>query len=130
MSTCKHLVHVTSTHIPLAKVSHLSTPNTYSVKDTFSHFSGKYSKSPAKKVWTQVESEELRTTIQPTKKKGIQNIPDMNIQYSRHKYSKQPSLVAQMVKNPPAMWETQVRSLSQEDPLEEGVAPTPVFLPG
>ena len=33
------------------------------------------------------------------------------------------SLVAQMVKNPPAMWETWVRSLDREDPLEEGVAP-------
>ena len=30
------------------------------------------------------------------------------------------SLVAQMVKNLPAMQETQVRSLSQEDPLEKG----------
>ena len=30
--------------------------------------------------------------------------------------------VAQMVKNPPAMWETWVRSLGQEDPLEEGMA--------
>ena len=26
--------------------------------------------------------------------------------------------------------ETQVQSLGQEDPLEEGMAPTPVFLPG
>ena len=33
----------------------------------------------------------------------------------------QASLVAQMVKNPPAMWETWVQSLSQEDPLEEGM---------
>ena len=32
------------------------------------------------------------------------------------------SLVAQMEKNPPAMWETWVRSLDQEDPLEEGMA--------
>ena len=32
------------------------------------------------------------------------------------------SLVAQMVKNLPAMWETWVRSLGWEDPLEEGVA--------
>ena len=31
------------------------------------------------------------------------------------------SLVAQMVKNLPAMWETQVRSLGQEDPLEKGM---------
>ena len=32
------------------------------------------------------------------------------------------SLVAQTVKNPPAMWETWVRSLVWEDPLEEGMA--------
>ena len=31
------------------------------------------------------------------------------------------SLVTQTVKNLPAIWETQVRSLSQEDPLEEGM---------
>ena len=29
------------------------------------------------------------------------------------------SLVAQVVKNPPAMWKTWVRSLGWEDPLEE-----------
>ena len=52
------------------------------------------------------------------------------------------SLVAQMVKNQPVMWETQIRSLGQEDLLEKGIAthssilwrrqwqPTPVFLPG
>ena len=39
-------------------------------------------------------------------------------------------LVAQMVKNLPAMWETQVRSLGQEDPLEKEWQPTPLFLPG
>ena len=32
------------------------------------------------------------------------------------------SLVAQMVKNLPAMWETQVQSLGREDPLEESMA--------
>ena len=30
------------------------------------------------------------------------------------------SLVAQLVKNPPAMWETRVRSLGWQDPLERG----------
>ena len=30
-------------------------------------------------------------------------------------------LVAQLVKNPPAMWETWVRSLGWEDPLEKGM---------
>ena len=32
------------------------------------------------------------------------------------------SLVAQTVKNPPAMWKTWVRSMDWEDPLEEGMA--------
>ena len=32
------------------------------------------------------------------------------------------SLVAQMVKHLPAMWETQVPSLGQEDPLEKEMA--------
>ena len=35
-----------------------------------------------------------------------------------------------MVKNPCAMRETWVRSLDREDPLEEGMATTRVFLPG
>ena len=32
------------------------------------------------------------------------------------------SLVAQLVKNLPAMWDTWVQSLGQEDPLEKGKA--------
>ena len=32
------------------------------------------------------------------------------------------SLVTQMVKNPPTLWETWVRFLGWEDPLEEGMA--------
>ena len=32
------------------------------------------------------------------------------------------SLVVQLVKNPPTMWETWVRSLGWEDPLEKGKA--------
>jgi len=32
------------------------------------------------------------------------------------------SLVAQMIKNLPAIQETQVQSLGQEDPLQEGIA--------
>ena len=31
------------------------------------------------------------------------------------------SLVAQLVKNPPAMWDSSVRSLGWEDPLENGM---------
>ena len=40
------------------------------------------------------------------------------------------SLVAQLVKNPPAMWETWVRSLGWEDIWRWELLPTPVFWPG
>ena len=42
------------------------------------------------------------------------------------------SLVAQMVKRLPTMWETWVQSLGWEDLLEKEMKwqPTPVFLPG
>ena len=40
------------------------------------------------------------------------------------------SLVAQMVKNLPTLWETLVWSLAWEDPLRRAWQPTPVFLPG
>ena len=39
-------------------------------------------------------------------------------------------LVAQTVRNLPAMQETQVQSLGREDPLEKRMAPTPLFLLG
>ena len=40
------------------------------------------------------------------------------------------SLVAQMVKNLPAIQETQVQSLGRKDPLEKEWQPTPVLLSG
>ena len=40
------------------------------------------------------------------------------------------SLVAQLVKNPPAMWETWIRFLGWEDSLQKERLPTPVFWPG
>ena len=40
------------------------------------------------------------------------------------------SLVAQLVKNPPAMWETWVQSLGWEDPWRREKVPIPVFWPG
>ena len=39
------------------------------------------------------------------------------------------SLVAQLVKNPPAMWETWDQSLGWEDPLEKGTATHSNILP-
>ena len=38
--------------------------------------------------------------------------------------------MAQRVKNPPAMQEMWVRFLDRDNALEEGMEPTPVFLPG
>ena len=40
------------------------------------------------------------------------------------------SLVAQMVKNLPAMQETQILSRGREDPLEKEMATHSIFLPG
>ena len=39
------------------------------------------------------------------------------------------SLMGQTVKNLPALQETWVQSLGQEDPLEKGMTSTPLFLP-
>ena len=52
---------------------------------------------------------------------------EISIEYQCKKISikyqcKVPSLVAQMVKNPPAMWETSVWSLGWDNPLEEEMA--------
>ena len=52
----------------------------------------------------------------------------INYRHSHHR--EWTSLVAQTVKNPPAMPETWVQFLGWEDPLEEGMITTPVFLPG
>ena len=43
-----------------------------------------------------------------------------------HSTPQRASLVAQLVKNPPAIWETWVRTLGWEDPMEKGKV-TPVF---
>ena len=45
------------------------------------------------------------------------------------KYAVGASLVAQMVKNLPAMWENWAQSLSWEDPLEEGMTTHSSILP-
>ena len=64
----------------------------------------------------------------PSSIPGLGSSPGEGIGYP-HQFSWAP-LVAQMVKNLPAMPETWVRSLGWEDPLEEGKATNPVFLPG
>ena len=40
---------------------------------------------------------------------------------------KRDSLIAQLVKNLPAVWETQIQSLAWEDPLEKGKASHSIF---
>ena len=51
---------------------------------------------------------------------GITDSMDMNL--SKLWGYSWASLVAQLVKYPPAMWETWVKSLDWEDPLEKGKA--------
>ena len=53
--------------------------------------------------------------------------PGEGIGYPLHSWA---SLVAQTVKNLPAMQETQVQSLSWEDPLEKGLATHSSILAG
>ena len=48
--------------------------------------------------------------------------PDDSREAPALRFSTTASLVAQLVKNPPAMWETWVRSLGWEDRLEKGMA--------
>ena len=47
-----------------------------------------------------------------------------------HRFLIRASLVAQRIKNLPAMQETQALSLGQEDPCRREWQSTPVFLPG
>ena len=50
--------------------------------------------------------------------------------YENFFHMKAPFLMAQMVKNMPAMPETLVRSLGWKDPLEKVMATHSIFLPG
>ena len=49
-------------------------------------------------------------------------VPETKIKFQFVPSFLRASLVAQMVKNLPAVQETQVQSLNQEDPLEKGMA--------
>ena len=59
-----------------------------------------------------------------------QQLPISHQQKTRSLFSRRAYLVAQLIKNLPAMWETWVQSLIWEDPLERERLPTPVLLPG
>ena len=64
----------------------------------------------------------------PVKFVGREDSPGEGISYPLQ-YS-WASPVAQLVKNPLAMWETWDQSLGWEDPLEKGKTTAPVFWPG
>ena len=64
------------------------------------------------------------------RKPGNKFVTDIGIWMLYEAHFLRASPVVQLVKNLPAMQETQVQSLGQEDPLEKGMQPTPVFLPG
>ena len=59
---------------------------------------------------------------------GLRSCPEEGIGYPFQ--SSWAFLVAQMVKNPLAMWKTCIQSLDQEDLLTWKLLPTPVSLPG
>ena len=77
----------------------------------------------------------IRTGLTPTCAEGspddlyrITKLDSLNYHLVIIKPSLWASLVAQMVKNLPAMWETWVQSLGWEDPLEKGMATHPSIL--
>ena len=72
----------------------------------------------------QMEDEQTKQKMQPSKQKwwSGQNSPTAVQPNSSNTRGFPGSLVVQMVKNLPAVWETWVRSLDQEDPLEKGTA--------
>ena len=67
-----------------------------------------------------VDTESTCNAGDPSSTPGLGRYPGERIGYPLQ-YS-WASLVAQLVKNPPAMWETWVQSLGWEDPLEKGKA--------
>ena len=90
---------------------------------------------PKVKAWAQVGfphslvgKESACNVGDPSLISGSGRYPGEGIGYPLQ-YSWAP-LVAQLVKNLPAMWETWVQSLGWEDPLDKGKAITPVFWPG
>ena len=66
----------------------------------------------------QLEKESTCNAGDPGSIPGLGNSPGEGIGYPLQYFWV--SLVSQMVKNPPAMWETWVQSLGWEDPLEKG----------
>ena len=56
-----------------------------------------------------------------------QNVKSSMI-YTEDIYTVWASLVAQLIKNLPAIWKTWFRSLGWEDPLEEGIAAHSIIL--
>ena len=76
--------------------------------------------------------EKLKSLLRRVKKESEKVSLKLNIKNTHtHKNRLWASLVAQMIKSLPAMQETWVQSLDQEDPLEKREwQPTPVFLPG
>ena len=57
---------------------------------------------------------------------GLERSPGEGVGYPLQYFGV--SLVAQLIKNPPAMQETGVRSLGWEDPLEKGKATHSIIL--
>ena len=69
------------------------------------------------------ESEEgLKNLLIKVKEESEKASFKLNIKKTDHGIQSWASLVAQLVKNAPAMWETWVWSLGSEDPLEKGKA--------
>ena len=89
---------------------------------------GRTQKRPYTLACGSAGKESARNSGDPGLIAGLGRSPGEGIRYPLQ-YS-WASLVAQMVKNPPAMRKTWVQSLGWEDPLEEAMTTHSRFLPG
>ena len=87
---------------------------------------GKASRA-SKGLWLLPQAMEHRNDMSNSNLKGS---TQMFTEYRQMIIRQRASLVAQTVKNLPAMWERQVQSLGGKSPLRRKWLPTPVFLPG
>ena len=77
---------------------------------------------PVRKLPLPTSEGDLQQSLRDRSPRHSSRIPTKGMQFGGLHPTRRASLMAQLVKNPPAMLETWVQSLGWEDPLEKGMA--------
>ena len=89
-------------------------------KSKYSHLTGlQGSNGGAAETWEQ--RPDLEDALRQLNRDSVLSSQESKAEYLHTPLLIWASLGTQMVKNLPAMWETQLQSLGQEDPLEKGM---------